>query len=321
MPNDPTPAEQGGSSSERTEVCQEIKRESRGHGIPPYRTAQLRWLAFTSQETQSSEAIDQFMKGYPKEKPDKDFSVPSAATPASQSSKELPEAAEAASRTYRAAVKLIGRHKCRRSGAKVLANLSNSPGWQATIPTLNEVKEAVRKMLPLVKPATLEMERQVDDPDLFVLLVAKDKMVNPKMEHTFLLIDILLLAFGYLVYEAKALSGVQRPWQLGNKQEPSLDKPDHSSWPSGHAFVAGMMATLIHALCPGVEKEDLRKAAWRVAVNRERGGLHTRLDTLAGLEMGGLLTLDLINGVANSATSRDAKSLAAILKAAKAEWQ
>jgi len=79
----------------------------------------------------------------------------------------------------------------------------------------------------------------------------------------------------------------RRPYELGTA-ELLVSVPHGSSWPSGHAAVAGAMAdTLAHELprAGGI-------AAWLVAVgvaaSRLHVGVHHATDTIAGLAMGAL---------------------------------
>lgn len=83
-----------------------------------------------------------------------------------------------------------------------------------------------------------------------------------------------------------------RPYQADGADR-LVSEPAGSSWPSGHAAVAGAMAGVVarHAgsgRSAGMRRRVARGFAWYVAASRVAVGVHYPTDVTAGLAIGGL---------------------------------
>lgn len=76
-----------------------------------------------------------------------------------------------------------------------------------------------------------------------------------------------------------------RPSMVCPSLLPPIDPPPHSSYPSGHAAEAHLVALCLSAVMPAEAKVPLRAMAERIARNREVIGLHYRSDSVAGVDL------------------------------------
>ncbi len=165
-----------------------------------------------------------------------------------------------------------------------------------------EVFRAKVPSLPLpkpdIEPAAAEMKVQSGQELVFLFRIVEAHIeyyaqwdrVNDVME-------AVGIALGSVIYRAKGLCQNPRPYPkpYDRSPKPTLKPPAHSSWPGGHAFGVSAVATLLyHAFSQtmAVDKKTefklaLEKGARRIAYNRERAGLHWRVDGVDGLRMGG----------------------------------
>lgn len=79
-----------------------------------------------------------------------------------------------------------------------------------------------------------------------------------------------------------------RPSQAFPELSAATEVPHHSSYPSGHAAVATLIAEILAQLSPHLGPE-FRRDAKAIALNREIAGLHYRSDTVAGMALAGLM--------------------------------
>lgn len=82
-----------------------------------------------------------------------------------------------------------------------------------------------------------------------------------------------------------------RPAQVWPGLLPLLPTPPHPSYPSNHAAQAWLTCALLSQVHDGYPtlKHYLQDMAGRIALNRERAGLHFASDTAAGKELAGKL--------------------------------
>ena len=101
-----------------------------------------------------------------------------------------------------------------------------------------------------------------------------------------------------------------RPWVLAPDLSPPIPLPGHPAYPSGHSTQMHLMALLLTEFRPDAAAE-LDDIALRVAVNRERAGLHYASDTAAGKELA-----ENIFGILKTTARRSDEPW----KRARAEW-
>jgi len=77
----------------------------------------------------------------------------------------------------------------------------------------------------------------------------------------------------------------ERPSRVISEIEPILPVPWHTSYPSGHATQATVIASILADFFPNYSG-PLFELSKQVGFNREVAGLHYQSDTLAGIELG-----------------------------------
>lgn len=143
----------------------------------------------------------------------------------------------------------------------------------------------------------------------FMIQVAKNGVPAGSFNMKFLglAVDVAAQAIPAVLFDAKARVGAERPYEVDPTHPVALPKPEHSSWPGGHAFWCGALTELLHeALAskagdPKALKDKLRKAAKRIAENRVRAGLHWPEDTRDGIAQGEFVMKEWINLSATNA--------------------
>jgi hypothetical protein len=192
------------------------------------------------------------------------------------------------------------------SSALTLEKLSGNLKITSTTNSSNtafdsEVPNTGKLQKPQIESATAEMKVQSGQELAFVCLIV-DSKINQKVDwgKTDAMMEAVGLALASVIYRAKGLCGNPRPFPEpynSANPRPTLKTPNHSSWPGGHAFEVGAMATLFFCAFSRhmsdaekvLFKVALEKGASRIAYNRERAGLHWRNDGVDGLKMGGNL--------------------------------
>ena len=101
-----------------------------------------------------------------------------------------------------------------------------------------------------------------------------------------------------------------RPSQISPRIFPIIVVPGHPSYPSGHATEGMLLSLCLSELVPAA-KRPLLALAERVAINRERAGVHYPSDTQAGFK--------LAQGCFERLQS--CKTFLDLMDAAKGEWQ
>lgn len=147
---------------------------------------------------------------------------------------------------------------------------------------------------------------QDSDADSFMFHIAAQQGIN--FEMAFWVWDILLYSSLELIYRTKKQFGYRRPRR---NNMPSIPTPLHSTWPGGHAFSAGALATFLYwmlkdrAKDPKSLKSNLEKAATRIAQIREDADLHWQEDTMDGLKIGAMTIRGLIEDYGRNSKSAD----------------
>lgn len=137
----------------------------------------------------------------------------------------------------------------------------------------------------------------------FMIRVAKNAVPAGSINMKFLglAVDVAAQAIPAVLFDAKARVGADRPYQVDPTHPVALPKPEHSSWPGGHAFWCGALTELLYeplarkAADPKALKDKLRKGALRIARNRVRAGLHWTEDTVDGIAQGEFVMKQWIN--------------------------
>ncbi len=125
-----------------------------------------------------------------------------------------------------------------------------------------------------------------------------------------------------LVIDLKCDLLVPRPRVISKEApRPIIAMPDYSSYPGGHAaFLAALYVVLMDITGANpTQALQFRGLPERIAENRERAGLHTRVDTRAGWEFGTALGQAMLRWVNVNDDPNDI-DWAVIYKSAKAEW-
>ena len=140
--------------------------------------------------------------------------------------------------------------------------------------------------------------------------------------NTFRVLHIASLIGSFAALYFKGLRNRPRPSQLCPALLPPVPVPGHSSWPSGHATQARLMARCIERVLQQSTMSptdaafiatDLKVLAGRVARNREIAGLHYESDSKAGCALANALFGTL------TGTSAPSRFVTAV-NAAKDEW-
>ena len=79
-----------------------------------------------------------------------------------------------------------------------------------------------------------------------------------------------------------------RPSYLNDNIKPVIDKPNHPSYPSGHAVQSYFIAYILSHRYPNNKKKYLNIAN-TISLNREKGGFHYKSDTEYGKLIGKIL--------------------------------
>ncbi len=104
-------------------------------------------------------------------------------------------------------------------------------------------------------------------------------------------LDLIDIVSGIVMLPTFALkngANIPRPWDIGARRAPIIDKIWHASWPSGHATAAYAFARVLGQLTGADATAQVRldQLAGVVATFRERALVHTPLDSAAGKELG-----------------------------------
>lgn len=106
------------------------------------------------------------------------------------------------------------------------------------------------------------------------------------------LFERLRLTKSAVVDPAKKTWMRMRPYVLSSEVTPAVKLEPTTSWPSGHATVASLMAIVLAGMLPEYRTAIFQRAT-DYAENRVVGGVHYRSDIAAGRTAGALIALDL----------------------------
>jgi membrane-associated phospholipid phosphatase len=113
-----------------------------------------------------------------------------------------------------------------------------------------------------------------------------------------------------------------RPSVICPALQPPMGPPGHPAFPSGHSLQGWLLSHWLMEITPRVRgtpiyKEQLEWLADRVAVNRERAGIHYPSDTSGGKHLAQVV-FDAMRAMENGG---QAKILYEIAGAAREEWK
>lgn len=103
------------------------------------------------------------------------------------------------------------------------------------------------------------------------------------------LCETAMVFASFVVQKVKQMMGCPRPSTFKKTVQPMIPNPGHSTFPSGHATEAFMMARVLQELLALTTKEEkalLQAQANRIALNRVVAGVHFDIDTIAGRMLG-----------------------------------
>lgn len=252
-----------------------------------------------------------------------------------------PEWARLKSRNYANRVLLAGGDFLRQTvidtTASGVVNVTSKDGHLQPVviraPSDANLKTAVRQMAAAMNGANKERDElipQADAMEAFYLLdwdlhkwEAFD-IESGRFNKTLQVLDTVLDVLDQPLYAAKHWLNVPRPHvvEMDIEVVPWLPVPQHQSLPSGHAAAATalerVLSDLTGADADAKQKRRLEGIAVRIARNRERAGLHTDLDTAAGVDLGGKIAGWMVGRALAGDTAY--ASWSALYAQASAEW-
>jgi membrane-associated phospholipid phosphatase len=139
---------------------------------------------------------------------------------------------------------------------------------------------------------TAEILAQISDILSFFGAVAHMQPEQKRWTHELLI--AALKAAALIELQFKHLLACRRPVEYHHQIQPMIQTPPHSSYPSGHATEAFVVATILRGLIarrykgtiPPEWTHSLLKLAVRIAQNRTVAGVHFPVDSAAGAALG-----------------------------------
>ncbi|GAA0181317.1 hypothetical protein SH2C18_38670 [Clostridium sediminicola] len=153
---------------------------------------------------------------------------------------------------------------------------------------LNEVKKTLKCLTPRQKriakywgtgPATKQWTPIID------ILIDTYKITAPKAARILAATQGALNDAFVIAWHFKFAWNIARPNQLDQELVSYLPTPNHPSYPSGHATIAGC-AQIVLSYFFQSEKERLKELAEECAVSRLYAGVHFPIDNTEGLKLG-----------------------------------
>lgn len=194
--------------------------------------------------------------------------------------------------------------------------------------TINKIDKAAFdlavKGISLDRGRLLDACLQANNPQvgLLVLLGALD-FAPGKLTFTLAVVDAIVDATMRLVDGLKLGMNVPRPsaWAPPSPK-PLLPVPATSSYPGGHAAVMEALMSVLPALvgASAAEERTLSQLADRITTDREAVGLHTKLDTKGGQQLGAAFGSALLLLATDSALSKERPLWALAFECARREW-
>ena len=106
--------------------------------------------------------------------------------------------------------------------------------------------------------------------------------LNPgQNKHSLILINLAVRIGQIVAAYYKSIFNRTRPSYVCPGLLPPFGPPSHTAFPSGHSMQSWLLTGLLSQVAPSVQ-EQLKWLAERVAMNRERAGVHYPSDSAAG---------------------------------------
>ncbi|HEX3140520.1 MAG TPA: hypothetical protein VHQ87_10730 [Rhizobacter sp.] len=199
---------------------------------------------------------------------------------------------------------------------KVELHLGGRPPTPIAAPSPKELKEAIRDLLDFMKEHPIRLDEIVFEADGLDLAFP---LVGPCGKfHTLLAMDVVTAVVSVPVHAIKHMLDVKRPSELDVRVSPLIPVPGHASYPGGHAATTFALATVLGAIMGVTEEQQTRLdcIARRISRNREKVGLHTRLDTNEGKRLGRLMGEWMVE-----VAGKSGQAWSVIFAQAAAEWR
>lgn len=180
------------------------------------------------------------------------------------------------------------------------------------------------KGISLDRGRLLDACLQANNPQVGLLVVLSALDFPPgRLTFTLAVVDALVDATMRLVNRLKLSMNVPRPsaWLLPSPK-PLLPVPATSSYPGGHAAIMAALMSVLPKLvgANAAEASALSKLADRITADREAVGLHTKLDTEGGKQLGAAFGSALLLLATDSALSKERPLWALAFECARREW-
>jgi hypothetical protein len=107
----------------------------------------------------------------------------------------------------------------------------------------------------------------------------------PRTARIYALLGTVLVDSNIAISDAKFAYWSARPDQMDRNFKPLLTTPNHPTYPSGHATIAGAGATLMSYFFPA-DAAEFNRIAQEGSDSRLWGGVHFRKDNEVGMKMG-----------------------------------
>jgi hypothetical protein len=116
-------------------------------------------------------------------------------------------------------------------------------------------------------------------------LIRERQLSDLTAARTLALMNVAMADAAIGCWDSKFTYWVIRPWQADAAVTTPIGRPQHPSYPSGHACFSGAGAAVLGALFPS-EAESLEQMAVEACDSRVYAGIHYRFDAEAGMTIG-----------------------------------
>jgi len=141
--------------------------------------------------------------------------------------------------------------------------------------------EVIKKLQPLREKHQADIDIEIELEGIygrFYTLLNASPDTHPKMD---LFMTQVFRNSTRVVFYFKDYFNRARPYHYYPEINATIEPPQHPSYPSGHAAQAYSLALALAEAFPS-RREDLNAVAYKIATNREIGGVHYKSDSEAG---------------------------------------
>ena len=160
--------------------------------------------------------------------------------------------------------------------------------------------EAIKRLRPLREKHQADIDIEIELEGIygrFYTVLKASPKTHPKMS---VLMTKVFRNSTRVVFYFKDHFNRARPYHYYPEIEATIDPPEHPSYPSGHAAQAYSLALALAEAFPN-RRADLEKVAYKIATNREIGGVHYKSDS----EAGKMLAMQLVAQMKENSEFRD----------------